>query len=636
MERFRVTRRIGILGLLLALLMAWMGIPAMAKAEGERPWRPLDEGIYAMAPDADPALALRVDGTNVLLAGANRKIEQTWQLTYDDDGSAVLTSLVFGRELSADGDRVFVADGSAAASSRWHLDVQDDGTFCLVSAENGRCLDIRGGIAPGASLGMSSASGSVSQRFTFEKADPIPDGAYRLDLGTNTGLVVGVDGGSTSDGAPLTGVRPGSGLDQRWLAHREDDGTYTFEALCSGLLLTATEGSEGAGFTQAPRGSSTLQGFFLEPAGGGLFTLRLKGSDLVLGLVSGEGGSHLQLAAPDAGAVTGVRFTAAPLFESGYYRVAPLADTAKTLDVSGGSVAQGANVQLWDANDSYAQTFEVTMYGNDECEFGLCEINRVVAPRGGSAGLFANVEQCERTGGFSQRWKIAYEGGRGFSFTNVASGLQMGVAGGSLSAGANIELQMPKNDYLQRFTLVKSSYKEPPIYYGFQNPAGFYQVSNESVWFPHVGEGTFGYRTESRIGKAATKDDCLNAMIGRAHEYLGTPYVWDYACAPGVGVDCAGLVLQALYATGMDMSPMNPWDHFYTPGHNHYAVWMAQSNRFKHVSFSERQRGDLIFYSGHVAIYLGNDVILEANVPRVRTSNVYAPGAIIGVARPYI
>ena len=45
-------------------------------------------------------------------------------------------------------------------------------------------------------------------------------------------------------------------------------------------------------------------------------------------------------------------------------------------------------------------------------------------------------------------------------------------------------------------------------------------------------------------------------MIEVAYEYLdaNTPYIWDYACAPGVGVDCAGLVLQCLYATGMDLT----------------------------------------------------------------------------------
>lgn len=119
-------------------------------------------------------------------------------------------------------------------------------------------------------------------------------------------------------------------------------------------------------------------------------------------------------------------------------------------------------------------------------------------------------------------------------------------------------------------------------YVGFQNPSQYYQVSSSSVSVPHLGQGIFGYRTESRISHTATRQDCINAMVTRAMDYLGTAYRWDYACAPGVGVDCAGLVMQALYATGMDLSPMNPWDHYYTPGHDHYANDMWNSSRFLH------------------------------------------------------
>ena len=173
-------------------------------------------------------------------------------------------------------------------------------------------------------------------------------------------------------------------------------------------------------------------------------------------------------------------------------------------------------------------------------------------------------------------------------------------------------------------------------YVGFQNPAKYYQVSCYSVSIKNQGSGIFGYRTPSAIPYDATRNDCVNAMITRAYDYLGDPYRWDYSCAPGVGVDCAGLVMQALYATGMDLSPMNPWDHYYTYGHDHYANDMRASSKFKHVSFSSRKPGDLIFYSGHVAIYIGSNRILDAYPPKVRTASVYSPGSILAVARPFV
>ena len=177
------------------------------------------------------------------------------------------------------------------------------------------------------------------------------------------------------------------------------------------------------------------------------------------------------------------------------------------------------------------------------------------------------------------------------------------------------------------------------VYWGYQNPSNLYQVSSKSVTIPHLGQGIFGYRTESRISVSATRDECVNAMITRAYDYVGTtPYVWDYSCAPGVGVDCAGLVMQCLYATGMDLGRYTPWDHYYTPGHNHYANDMWNDPKFMHLDFSQRRRGDLICYNGHIAIYLGNDQIIEAASPRygVRVHSVYVGYSIKGVLRPFV
>ena len=177
------------------------------------------------------------------------------------------------------------------------------------------------------------------------------------------------------------------------------------------------------------------------------------------------------------------------------------------------------------------------------------------------------------------------------------------------------------------------------IYWGYQNPSNYYQVSSKSVSIPHLGQGIFGYRTESRISVSATRDECVNAMITRAYDYVGTtPYIWDYSCAPGVGVDCAGLVMQCLYATGMDLGRYTPWDHYYTPGHDHYANDMWNDPKFKHLDFSQRRRGDLICYNGHIAIYLGNDQIIEAASPRygVRVHSVYVGYPIKGVLRPFV
>ena len=169
---------------------------------------------------------------------------------------------------------------------------------------------------------------------------------------------------------------------------------------------------------------------------------------------------------------------------------------------------------------------------------------------------------------------------------------------------------------------------------GYQNPGGFFQVSSCNVGVPG---GAFGYASPSRISINANRDQVVNAFISRAYDYLGTRYVWDYAMQPGNGVDCAGLVMQSLYATGMNLQDYNPTAHWYDPWHSHDANNMSNDRRFLHIPVSQRQRGDLIFYPGHVAIYLGNDQVIEAIPPRVRIANMYAGNRHpTGAARPFI
>lgn len=155
---------------------------------------------------------------------------------------------------------------------------------------------------------------------------------------------------------------------------------------------------------------------------------------------------------------------------------------------------------------------------------------------------------------------------------------------------------------------------------GYQNRAGFYQVSSYNVRIPSA-PSPFNYATPSGITIDATRSQCVETFIACARSYIGTPYIWDYACAPGVGVDCVGLVMQCCYSVGMDLSSsnftwdFNPYNHYYggsSGWHSHDANNLWDSPYAEHVSLGSRQRGDLISWPGHIAIYLGNDQIIEA------------------------
>ncbi len=146
---------------------------------------------------------------------------------------------------------------------------------------------------------------------------------------------------------------------------------------------------------------------------------------------------------------------------------------------------------------------------------------------------------------------------------------------------------------------------------GYQNPSWMYQVSANNAKLPSYARGKFAYLTASTIRPEYTRSQVVEAFIACAKGYLGTPYRWDYALAPGVGVDCSGLVMQCMQAVGIQ-SVYNSYDHMYDPWQDHDAANMRNDSKIQKISVSSARRGDLLFYTGHVAIYLGSGKIIES------------------------
>ena len=606
----------------------------------------LPDGWFTLSPASSPdsvadiASASSADGADARLYGPNGTLAQLFEFRYVD-GYYLVVNASSGKALDvADGDVVPGANvqqwtaGTANANQLFSASDNGDGTWTLVNKGTGLALS-----ASGSDLVGAAPDGSASQRFRVQEYTyTISGGVYTINSSFNSGLVLEVSSASTSDSAAIQMHAANDTFSQKWLVTLVDESTnaYSIESLNSGKRLSATSSSSVG--QRLPDSNDSAQLWIPNIEVGGISFVNLKYQDSILTMSSIASGKKVGLSSQSVGSPQ--LFTlnsSSDVVPNGTYFIRMAKNSGFVLDVDSGSKANGANVQVYSNNDSTAQKWDLTR--NADGTYTICSAvsGKALDVANGSAVSGANVQQYEKNGSKAQKWYISYRDG-GFVITSALnSKLVLNVDSGRTENGANVAIATSSDSHdAQRFTFASTSYV--PVYRGFQNPSQYYQVSNVSVSIPHLGQGQFGYRTESRISIDATRQDCINAMVTRALEYSGTRYVWDYSCAPGVGVDCSGLVMQALYATGMDLSPMNPWDHYYTPGHDQYANYMWENGRFQKLSFSQRQPGDIIAYKGHVAIYLGNDQIVEASSPagRVRISSVYSSPNIRGVLRPFV
>ena len=86
-------------------------------------------------------------------------------------------------------------------------------------------------------------------------------------------------------------------------------------------------------------------------------------------------------------------------------------------------------------------------------------------------------------------------------------------------------------------------------------------------------------------------------VVSIARQYIGVPYVW--AGNTPAGFDCSGFTSYVFAQVGIDLPR--------TSSEQRYAGTV--------VSAAEAQPGDLIWSPGHIAIYAGGDMQIEAPVP---------------------
>ena len=366
----------------------------------------------------DAAGGSSADGTRVQQYSSNGTMAQRWSVVADGDGYRVCSALDDSKVLdvkwasTANGTDVQLYGANGSAAQRFYLsstehepvspceDLGLDGWYEIVPSESDAlCVDISGASkSDGAKVQLYSRNQTLAQLFKFEYSD----GYYRL-ISLNSEKAIGVKNGSIVPGSAVVQSSKQEDGSQQFSVKANPDGTYTFICVANALSLSCSSlGSEASIVSQ--------------PSDSGYCTFRLEKPEYVV--------------------------------PEGLVKISSSLDTDKVLDVANASESDGANVQLYSSNSTFAQKWmcaHVEGHANVYRFESLCS-GKNMAERDSNVCV-ENPNPSAK----SQMWLLAGINSGAYSFVNLESGKSLDVRYASTSNGTNIQTYDYNGSKAQQF-----------------------------------------------------------------------------------------------------------------------------------------------------------------------------------------
>lgn len=147
----------------------------------------------------------------------------------------------------------------------------------------------------------------------------------------------------------------------------------------------------------------------------------------------------------------------------GTYTIQSSVNSRYILDIANGSTASGANVQLYQSNDTPAQQFKVTHDSQGYVTFTNVKSGKVLDVYNGTAKNGNNVWQFTSNNSRAQKW-IVRKDGNGYSIISALnSNYVLNIANGKAYNGNNVELYSYSGSSSNRWLFNKSVSKEEKI-----------------------------------------------------------------------------------------------------------------------------------------------------------------------------
>lgn len=482
------------------------------------------------------------NGTNIQMYSKNETWAQVWNVKYLNDGYYSLTSYL------DDSKSLDVANGSSANSTnvqlygsnstdaqKWIIKDAGDGTYNIISKLDNMYLDVRSGSTKsGANLQIYHGAGVKAQKFIFNKIEmqKLSDGLYTINSYTNQNLMVGLDKEIAVNQGNVLLKNADNSNTQKWYVKHLEKGYYSISsAVNSNKVLDVANGTKNIGTNIQLYGTNntSAQKWYIKYAGNDSYYIISQNTSLHFGMANElvSDNSNIQLQSETNGDSQKFTFTATTInptgrsYEDGYYYIKNAVDETKAIDVSGGIKKNETNIQLYQSNESLAQTWYLKYLDNGYYSVTSSlnpELSMTVPEWGLNDG--ANVYINRETKKDNQQW-IIKDAGEGYvNLISKSNSLYVDLANGKTNSGTNIITNNFNGNSSQKFKLVKANKQK--VYTGV-DISHFNSEGAKSLDWNKIGNSNLNFIILKAAEGVTMNDAYFNSYVEQCEKY-NIPY----------------------------------------------------------------------------------------------------------------
>lgn len=396
------------------------------------------------------------------LTNTNKLVENDkFEIKYVSNGYYKIKSKNTGKVLTVEnndpkaGSKILKQDDKDLDTQKWILKKSAESVFCIISKCGGMYLEYNN-----SSIQLKYENDFDNQRFIFINETPtenikqVTDGIYQIT--TTSNKVLDISGGAYGDSANVQIWNNDKVQQQKFrISKVKDTNYYQITAINSAKAVDVQDGNTKLGTNiqqYMPNGTSN-QYWYLRDCGNGYYNIVSKANGLVLDVADGKinnNGANIQLYYRNGTNAQKFKLVPINIIENNMYEIESKIDENKVLDISYGSTQDGANVQIWNADNVNQQRFKIEALSTDTYKIISKNSNKALTVDISSRNVF----QSSYTENDNQKWIIKECGNGYYNIISKANGLVIDIVNAENKNGQNVQTYKLNNSDAQKFKFV--------------------------------------------------------------------------------------------------------------------------------------------------------------------------------------